>query len=151
MRLMIADITFEPYEATLPTAVHQHPFGPEGRRCWWVRLTTNCGLTGLGDIAPWPGFSPAAADIGNRLQEYGHLLVGQLISFGSLMSDFWSQFKELPAVVRSGLELAMLDVLAQAKHAPIAALLSPTHARTIQTHRLVNNARDAMEAVSAGF
>ena len=151
MSITIANIEFEPYRATLPTAVHQHPFGPQGRQCWLVRLTTSCGLTGVGDIAPWPGFSPSAADIRDGLLDCGHLFADRLVSRESLMSDFWTQFEDLPAVVRSGLELSMLDALSQSHQKPIAALLSSVHIKTVQTHRLVDNAGDAINAVANGY
>lgn len=148
MTMGIRRVTFQAYER--PGA------GPVGtvresgtHRAWHVHVETGDGRVGLGDIAPWPGFSRSSALIEPTLAKISEELVGTSLPELSIL-EAWTKRVSTDPVVCHGVELAILDLCGQRTQVPISALFSTDAAREVRSHALVTDCRDAQRAYQSG-
>ncbi|MEE2756206.1 MAG: enolase C-terminal domain-like protein [Myxococcota bacterium] len=149
MTLSVDSIRFKPYDVDLDRAVRKTVFGDKPRRCWHVCTRTIEGQTGWGDIAPWPGFSESATEIDRRIHQLETSI--SPVQFEQIADmEIWLDGLDLEPVIRFGLELSFLDLFAQQRGVPIAALLDPNYATELSIHALVDSAETAVSSVEAG-
>lgn len=124
-----------------------------------VRMVTNDGLSGLGEIAPLPGFGGTLADALPLLREIVPRLAGRAVADLDALLAALRRQSAAGRVVASGLDLAACDLLAQASGQPLAAWLSadqsvaydiPVNA-TLGASTPAELAREAERAITAGF
>ena len=149
MTLTIKTVTFADYEIELDKAVQKAVFDNKPRVCWHVRAENESGLIGWGDIAPWPGFSDPATNVERQLDSIEGQLKNIQLSGLADMGE-WLDGLSVSPVIRFGLELAILDLFAQAEGVPIAALLNSSYSRRISVHALVDTASNAQRSVRSG-
>lgn len=138
---MIVSLTIAPY--SVPLRLHGTD---RQRRGWWLNITTNDALKGVGDAAPWPGFGADAAVVLAELEALTRALPGAPVdeTLATLASHASS------AEVRNALETALLDLQAQRGGVPLSHLLAATPDRWVQSHVLVSNPQEAAAAAAAG-
>ena len=124
-----------------------------------VRLTTEEGIVGTGEIAPLPAFSGATiSDSLDILRRLAPTLIGRSVA------DLWNGADLLDcdgltsgAVVRCGLEVAAGDAIGRARGLPLARLLTNNPAGTVPVNATIALAeldsaiRAAREAIESGF
>lgn len=115
----------------------------------YVEIETESGVTGIGEIAPLPGYSDLSTD---RIQVY----LGQINSsfptefpddlnvsdLQSVLMDF-----ELPPEVRFGVEQALLDAFSRTKGIPLVRIFDGTPVRRIPVNGFISS-RDPAGAAS---
>tara|TARA_B100001093_G_scaffold412417_1_gene402073 strand:+ start:332 stop:1315 length:984 start_codon:yes stop_codon:yes gene_type:complete len=137
------------YALELDKAVQVNVFDNSPRKCWHVCAQTVDGLTGWGDIAPWPGFSETSGEIDAQIHQLEKTVSSSQLKDIDEMEKWLDDLAVAP-VIRSGLELACLDLFAQIAGVPIAALLHPKHATELSVHALVDTAETAIKWVESG-
>jgi o-succinylbenzoate synthase len=128
------------------------------RRGWLVRLDDDAGRTGWGELVTWPGFGSRAG-----AREPQRALTDAVQEGSPLFQRDWSQLdlepvdqpplSDLPPETACALEVALLDLLGQARGVSLAALLAGPQAdlvRSLDSHVLVRGVDDAERAVAAG-
>lgn len=148
-----------PFRQQLPTA-HGTLTRREGAL---VEIRTNEDMYGIGEIAPLPTFSgPGLAEVLNLLSSSNLLQQFSGLSLSTALDLLYQA--HIPASALSGLEMALLDALGQARHLPLSTLLSqssstPTHYpythipvnAIIHTASIETAIQNASTAISAGF
>ncbi|MCB9765274.1 MAG: o-succinylbenzoate synthase [Alphaproteobacteria bacterium] len=130
------------------------------RRGILIRLEDQEGHVAWGEAAPLPGFS--AESVGEASFALGQALgvvegeppPARVQAITMLLDDIVDAalgHRALPPSVRFGLEQALLDLLAQRKELPVAALLSSEWRRELALSRLVADPDEARAAVDQGL
>jgi o-succinylbenzoate synthase len=128
-----------------------------------VSARSAAGLWGFGEAAPLPGFGAESLDACRvTLERLSHSLVETEIDPGALLGQGLcalpdgNELAETPAAAH-GLELALLDLLAQERALPLARLLHPLAATEVPVNAVLGaesaaaTAQAALEAVAEGF
>lgn len=121
-----------------------------------VQVQTTDGLTGLGDIAPPPGFDGSLADAARALPAVVRRLTGTTLA-DAMATMRLAEQTTIPAALRCGIDAALLDLEGQAAGRPLAALLAGQHALSIPVNATVGAAepvlaaKQAAAAVADGF
>jgi o-succinylbenzoate synthase len=115
-------------------------------------------ITGIGDIAPWPGFGASSSEV---LQAFEHLRKSQrLDTLAARLSQIQEvealppildALENLPKELRHGLELAALNHLAQRQQKSLASLLCAEPATRVTQHAQVADLDSAKAAAERGF
>jgi o-succinylbenzoate synthase len=121
----------------------------EERPGWHVRIETNESTVGMGDIAPWPGFSRPATAIEPTLERIALQLQDAILPNMANL-DAWTKKVSLDPVVCHGVELAVLDIIGQKQDLPISALFASEVLAEVSCHALVSNQAEAKRAFEAG-
>jgi o-succinylbenzoate synthase len=126
-----------------------------------VEVTTAQGLTGVGEIAPAPGFgSGGLADALARLPALAARLQGKTLPEGLDLLGADAAEGDTPTPVTCGLEVALLDALGKAQERSVSMLLAPPTwlprpgvriNAVIGTPETATAVADARAAVAAGF
>jgi o-succinylbenzoate synthase len=133
-----------------------------------VRVQTDAGYQGQGEIAPLPEFSGASlTDVLHALPALVAELYGRELSEILQFLEIQGQEQLLPAPLLYGLETALLDAVGQASEQSLAALLADGYSdqkqtpsvlrTTIPVNAVIGGAttemvvRQALEACAAGF
>ncbi len=108
-----------------------------------VKLTSDEGAVGYGEIAPLPGYSPETLEV--ALQEATSLagaLSGQAVPDGLEILDGgferWVMGRVKAPSVKFGFELAVLRMLAHARNVPLRRLLEPGASDVVHVAGLLN-------------
>jgi len=116
------------------------------RRGFLIRFRDENYHTGWGEIAPFPGLHredlPAAETQLLRLQKVlpGKTLPGNLPELNGAFEDLLGAYHLLPSV-RYGVEMAALNLLADAAGTSLSALLSPDYRQTVSLNGLLSGTR----------
>ena len=146
------------------------PAGPIVRRTGFVmRLTSEAGAVGLGDVAPWPGFAGASAMLDNaqelaaswqawaqRHLQGQHIEAplgaeGPVSAARAAVQRFEALTAGAPTALRGAMQTAFLDLLAHVWQRPLAQLLAPVPASSVAVHALVDSAWAAQQACAQGY
>ncbi len=117
---------------------------------WHLRLTTNEGSVGVGDIAPWTGFGPSAIAVHNALQGLAARWTGMHIAGLDTLYEQVKTYASIPCI-QYGLELAVLDLWTQHQKCALVSLLGGPDHRRVAVHRLVEDGPTAIQARQHGF
>ena len=147
--MKLCQARLEPYTLRLTRPLRTARGGFVDRRGWLLRLEDDAGRQGAGDAAPWPGFGNPPEVVQAALQALVPRLVDMHFADAAAL-ETWRAAATLPAEVAHAVELAVLDLLAQAQGVPLARLLSPAPAAQVPVHVLVPNGIAAKDAVQAG-
>jgi L-alanine-DL-glutamate epimerase-like enolase superfamily enzyme len=119
-----------------------------------VRVDTDCGLSGFGEVCPLgPFYLPAYAEgVRGGLRELGPHLIGedprQLMKLNRKMDQ---ALKGHP-YVKSGIDIACWDILGQATGLPICELLGGRYGEDVHLYRAISQeSPDEMAAKVAGY
>lgn len=143
----------EPYRYALPSPRPvQGALPPEGtaaltRLGWHLLVRDEEGHVGCGDVAPWPGVTP-----GHLSEVLERLLEGPWRSHPCREVDDVHRAVaalELPEL-RYGLELALLNLLAQRQATTLEEVLGVSPEREVPLRAVVRDAQDAAQKVAAG-
>lgn len=146
--VQITGVSVHPYTLRFPGGVRTAAGRHHERAGTLLRLVDASGRVGWGDASPWPGRGPGG---GARVARLASGLVGRsLDGVSALTAWLWEQ---LPAPGDGyGVELAVLDLMAQAQGLPLARLLGPgAPVPWVEINAVVADAEDALRQVSAGF
>jgi o-succinylbenzoate synthase len=121
------------------TAITSHPYRVPFRRPFAtahgatlaregiiLRLATDAGVVGVGEIAPLPEFGQTLAPALAALPRYSTALIGRDIAELLAAPHEWYRFVTdlaMPATLVCGLEIALLDALGKARGASLGAAL----------------------------
>ncbi|MEO0820113.1 MAG: enolase C-terminal domain-like protein [Pseudomonadota bacterium] len=116
----------------------------EGKRCEAVtsvllRLETDAGLVGWGEVCPIPGYLPAyAAGVAPALAELApHMLGADPLGAEALMHRLDAVLPGHP-YVKSAIDIALWDLTAQAAALPLYALLGGRHAADLPLYHSIS-------------
>jgi len=119
-----------------------------------VRIDTDSGLTGWGEVCPLgPFYLPAYANgVRAGLKELGpHLLGENPLELGALNRRMDAALKG-HAYVKSGIDMACWDLLGKAAGLPVCTLLGGRYGESFALYRAISQeAPDAMAAKVAGY
>ncbi len=145
---MIKACQITPYSRPLPPAI-RGPRQVAQRFGWHVRIETETGVLGWGDIAPWTGFGEHLSDLSSTVGALSKSLPGMEIpDLDSVRTAL--QGLQLTGVLAHGVELALLDVISKQGGRNLAETLCSEPSLLIPIHSLVEGAADAMRAVNSG-
>ena len=149
----IIDIQWHTYRLPFLHKFHTAHGVLDAREGVIVQVTTNEGVTGVGEIAPLPTFSGGSlADACSLLPELdGHLYHRTLYEALDLLAA--ERVTTNSASTLCGLEIATLDALGKTMHCSVSTLLSPSEftPRTGVPVNAVISARATMAAVEAAL
>ena len=119
-----------------------------------VEITTECGVSGVGEIAPLPAFGGASlADDGSLLAALAQRLHAKTLdeALELVLATGKAGTKAISAPILCGLEVALLDAIGKAEGYGVATLLSPpdTVPRTVVPVNAVIGARAPNTAIAA--
>jgi O-succinylbenzoate synthase len=122
------------------------------RRGYLVRLESDEGHVGWGDIAPLPGFSRETfEDAGSELRRVRSELVGSELPPGLEVLDGelgrWLWTHGLPPSVQCGVEMALLNLTAGSRAVSLARLLSEHALESVRVNALISHDNDVTEKV----
>jgi len=139
-----------PYALPFATSIQTSSGNFSIRHGYWLLVYDSEDRTGVGDIAPWPGFGSGQHTVEQFLQQstLSRLLQEQCFE---TTDDVAAILLDLPPEVAFGVELALLDLLGQEKNLSIASLLVSHPAAQIEASTLVDNATQALGAVESGI
>ncbi|HEU5383176.1 MAG TPA: o-succinylbenzoate synthase [Ktedonobacteraceae bacterium] len=116
-----------------------------------VRVSTSTGRTGYGEIAPLPTHSGSGLNEAlTALARLAPAIRGQDIGDVLRFLEMGEQEAQLPAALRCGLEMALLDAWGQDRQASIAALLTGAYAAEQVQEPLTTLLRVPVNAVMSG-
>jgi len=119
-----------------------------------VRVDTDSGLTGWGEVCPLgPFYLPAYAEgVRAGIRELGpHLLGANPLELGALNRTMDAALKG-HAYVKSGLDMACWDILGKAASQPVCALLGGRYGESVGLYRAISQEEpEAMAAKVAGY
>jgi O-succinylbenzoate synthase len=145
--------TFEISRYTLPLIKPLAMMGSllNERRGLLIRFQNEENHSGWGEIAPFPGLHPenlsaAEAQI-LHLQKilYGQSLPPGLPQLNGAFEEWLGKYKLFPSV-RYGVEMAALNLLADAGKRPLCALLSPNYRDTVSLNGLLSGSPEEIHA-----
>jgi L-alanine-DL-glutamate epimerase-like enolase superfamily enzyme len=155
-----------PYALSLSRPVTTSRRAAVAREGWRVALRHPCGLVGVGEAACWVGFGGGervtARDL-SLLASGAHPALSALDALSLHEASAPVSLGDLEAAcapitspeARHALELAALDLRAQALNLPLASLLAgaplPPAALVAPTHALVSDLSEAARAVGEGY
>jgi o-succinylbenzoate---CoA ligase len=106
------------------------------RRGWLLAVDDDHGRRGWGDAAPWPGFASSDEEVTGAMGRVDEALVGASFEDMDAIAA-WLERSALPPEVRHAVELSLLDLFAQTRGVPLAALLGDDPAPRVRSHALV--------------
>ncbi|MBC7794915.1 MAG: o-succinylbenzoate synthase [Clostridia bacterium] len=125
-----------PFQRTITTArgAFTHRVG------WILRLTMEDGAVGVGDCAPWPGFGSSIAAVHTFLHD------------DAALARAVHEPEACPVPeVRSALMTAIADISARRAGLTMARFLDARSSNSAPVYKLVQDAIEAEEAMTAGF
>lgn len=162
----MSQLQLRPYEYAFKTPIQTAQGRFTSRKGWHVLLTRSADepwtpesdITGLGDIAPWPGFGASSSEIERafehlRKSDELESLAAELsqIQDCAAISPILDRVKKLPKELRHGLELAALNLLALRQQKSLASLLCAEPMTSITQHAQVADLDSAKAAAERGF
>jgi o-succinylbenzoate synthase len=125
--MKIIDIQWHTYRLPFLHKFHTAHGFMDTREGVIVQVTTNEGVTGIGEIAPLPTFNGGSlADACSLLPELnGHLYYSKLYEALELLAG--EKVSTKSASTLCGLEIALLDALGKTTDCSVSTLLSPAH------------------------
>ena len=120
------------------------------RAGWHLVLQGPAGRAGLGDAACWPQFGAGTAAVQAELVGLPERLTAMSLPSTLAAVPAFVAAAAVAPELRYALELACLDLLAQASGCSIAQLLAPAPAAKVRLHALVDSASAAQQAVRDG-
>jgi o-succinylbenzoate synthase len=133
----VARVTFTRYRVpfrTLFVTAHGRATHREGLL---LRLTTDVGLVGLGEVAPLPEFDGATlADCLAALDSLAPALPGLPLAGLPLCLDELPG-RPVPAAVRAALDVATLDAIGRQRGVPVAELFDPNPRREVEANATI--------------
>ncbi|MEM9826629.1 MAG: cis-3-hydroxy-L-proline dehydratase [Planctomycetota bacterium] len=119
-----------------------------------IRVETECGMTGFGEVCPLgPFYLPAyAAGVRSGLQELGEHLIGMdPRQIGVLNRRMDAALKGHP-YVKSGIDIACWDILGKVSGLPVCTLLGGRFGDSVRLYRAISQQDpDAMAQNIAGY
>ena len=159
-------LTVTPYALALSRPVTTSRRAAALREGWRVALRCPSGLVGVGEAACWVGFGAGegatARDLA-ALADPSHPSLAALSALSLHHPEARADLEDIEGAcaavaspeARHALELAALDLRAQALDLPLAALLAerplPPHALAAPTHALVSDLSEASRALGEGY
>ncbi len=138
-------LDFSAWEARLAVPVVTAHGVLEVRRGWIVLLRTPDGVVGRGEASPWEAFGTEAPEATlAALQAFELRAVPESVEEVAVAVE---PLQATPAA-QAGVEAALLEHLANRRGVPVAALLSPAPASSVESGALIDGA-DARELVVA--
>jgi L-Ala-D/L-Glu epimerase len=125
--MKIIDLKWQTYRIPFLHKFHTAHGDMDSREGLIVEVTTDEGITGIGEIAPLPAFTGGSlADACSLLLELdGHLCYTTLYEALELLVV--EKISTKTASTLCGLEIALLDALGKTKDCPVSKLLSPVN------------------------
>ena len=150
--IAVAHIRVEPYALRFVRDVVTARGRFSHRRGWLLALEDEDGRIGHGDAASWPGFGSDSDRVAAELAELAagsspSALIGSRVERIEDIARLIALYREVPEVAFA-VELALLDLLAQARRVRLAELLHPGVESEVACHHLVT---DSDAAATAGF
>jgi O-succinylbenzoic acid--CoA ligase len=138
----------EPYTLTLSRVLRTAQGDVRFRRGYLVRVEDTDGRAGWGDAACFPGFGSNDTAVGARLAELAPTLKGTIFDSVDAI-DGWLSRSSIEPEARAALELALLDLVAQARGQRIAELLDVNHGTSAASHVLVAALDERLRTIEA--
>jgi o-succinylbenzoate synthase len=155
--IAVQQISFQPY--CLP---FRQPFQTalgvwRDRHGFVIEVIDDCGRRGLGEAAPLAGFGmETLAETEVALAGMRELFLGVRLSNLKDLQHLLEEYAHVPAA-KHGMELALLDLLAQAQSVPIAQLLNPNFCENVRVNATIGamsleaTARRTEELITQGY
>lgn len=156
--MKLVELRWTPYAVPFTAEFATTHGGWQAREGTIVRLRTNTGVTGVGEIAPLPSHgTDSQTECLSALERIATRLLGDDIGLLPVTLDELVGEGVRYAPLRCGMETAALDALARAEGVSVASLLSKHAARDVAVNALVDAAAcadasaAAARAVACGF
>jgi O-succinylbenzoic acid--CoA ligase len=129
----------EPYSRRFATPLTSARGRFTHRTGWHLQLQDDAGHRGHGDAAAWPGFGSGSDRVALRMACVAETSFGLLGSCFNSPAELqaWLQACAEPPELRYAIELATLDLFAQARGCSLAALLGAEGVTRVACHALV--------------
>jgi o-succinylbenzoate synthase len=166
-RLSIVEIAATPFRLPFTSPFHTAGGALTHRDGLIVRLTTQLGITGVGEASPHPGLGPAALhDVEAALARIAPRLMGAGLpdqrAAGHEDGIDWLDWladlrEEIPPALRCALDTAACDALARTSGVSVARLLGDRIRRAVEVNATIgadtpaDAAREARSARADGF
>ncbi|MFQ5571900.1 MAG: o-succinylbenzoate synthase, partial [Rhodothermales bacterium] len=145
--MTLSGFTLYRYSVPLVTPLALKGETLDRREGWLVRLESDTGTVGWGEVSPLPGFSRETLEgVQQQLVSLQGAFVGRPVETGWSEPDgrFAREVDALALVpsVRFGLELAAWNLLAAAQGIPLPALITPQPCATVSVNALLTGAEE---------
>lgn len=139
----------------VPLTSHETYYMAAGKSCQTVdtvilRVDTDAGISGWGEVCPIPHYLPAYADgVAPALGELAPMLLGADPIGAEALMDRAERYLPDHRYAKSALDIALWDITAKAANLPLYALLGGKHASRMPVyHSITCIAPDAMRAIA---